>query len=475
MFKVNEFNSSKQSKVIKTTSLMRILARIKSSGTTTSQIIDVRNLGKSNPEYQNKKTELPTVRFNFLFNERASNENIIEPTGLIYIDVDNCEEIDLTNILIHAAWKSVSNCGYGILVKVDGLTLDNFSSTYIAIAEKLGINADKGAKKATQQTILSYDPNLYFNKKSITFLAINEKVSSSSIQKEERLIGVDDTFLGNMRFSNINDYFQGENENLDYIIFEGDKETIVQPYLPYRIEEGKRNITLYFHLTQYAMLNPTMGSGMLKKIAEKIVSHFEGEEYTEAKIQSIVNAVINKREAGELELYANKERRILFNPKKEITKKQKLEITGKIMGRFKRQKTQETIYQTIENWNFQLDGKITQQLVAEKTGMGIATIKRYWNEFKDYVKNENKANTDTLNENVVVDTTIEEKVEINECNEVSNESEEKVEVIQYLLNKYKMEFEDAYVLYEVIVEKYNKTLFDSKEIDYIMKKEFNLV
>jgi hypothetical protein len=459
MYQINEFKSSKEPKVVNTTGVIQILNRIKKSGQTTSEIIKVRELGKANPNYQVEKTNLPTVRFNFLFDKKANNNNIIKSTGLIYIDVDDCEVIDLSNQLIYAAWKSVSNCGYGILVKVDGLTLDNFSSTYISIANQLGLNADKGAKKATQQTILSYDPELYYNPNSIIFEAINEKVSSSSIQKEERLIGVDDTFSDKLRFNNINDYFTGENEDKDYIVFEGDKQTIIAPYLPYRIQEGKRNITLYFHLTQYAQLNPSIGSGVMIKLAEKIVSHFEGEEYSEGKIRSIVNSVLTKRENGELELFYNQERRILFNPNKQITKLQKQKIVGQIMGQMKREKTSQEIYDVIENWNFNLDGKITQQGIAEKSEKGIATIKRYWSEFKDYVKMQNKAIKETFEPEVIADIQVEEKV-----SEIAS-NEEKIYIYNYIIENYNYDADLIVDLISYAIKKMDKSYIDNDEIN----------
>ena len=37
------------------------------------------------------------------------------------------------------SWKSLSNNGRGILVKVNGLTVDNFKSSYLSIAKELNI------------------------------------------------------------------------------------------------------------------------------------------------------------------------------------------------------------------------------------------------------------------------------------------------------------------------------------------------
>ncbi len=194
-----------------------------------------------------KTNNIPTYRFNFKFEGKATNETIIEPTGLIYIDVDDSTTIDLTNPYIYACWKSLSETGLGILVKVDGLSLNNFKDTYHGIGNMLGIPMDLGACKATQQNVLTYDANLYHNNESFTFQAINKKVSFTPIQegeKRERLITVNDTFLQSdkIRFNIFDDYFKGTHG--DYVVFDVKKNLCI-PFIPKRIEVGQRNRTMF--------------------------------------------------------------------------------------------------------------------------------------------------------------------------------------------------------------------------------------
>lgn len=77
-------------------------------------------------EYDLIKRQLPCFTLNFSFRDRKLNSNIDEPTGFIYIDVDGITDIDFSNEYIFASWLSLSETGRGILVKVDGLTLENF-------------------------------------------------------------------------------------------------------------------------------------------------------------------------------------------------------------------------------------------------------------------------------------------------------------------------------------------------------------
>lgn len=128
-----------------------------------SLIQSARTFGKDSPKYDAIKTTLlPTFRFNFLFEGKAANENITVPTGLIYLDADNTDTIPNSPYIL-AKWKSLSDTGFGILVKVNGLNLGNYSDTYNHLSELIGVTSDTDVRKATQQNIQSYDPNLYYN------------------------------------------------------------------------------------------------------------------------------------------------------------------------------------------------------------------------------------------------------------------------------------------------------------------------
>jgi hypothetical protein len=398
MLTINQFKNVKNSFINKNVTIDEVLSAIKDGDSNLQTILAIRKLGKSSTIYQKTKTNnIPTFRFNFKFEGKATNETITEPTGLIYIDVDDDTTIDLTNPYIFACWKSLSETGLGILVKVDGLSLKNFKDTYESIGNTLGIQMDLGACKATQQNAQSYDPNLYENKDSLIFQAINKKVSFTPIQegeKRERLITVNDTFLPSdkIRFNNIDDYFKGTDG--DYVVLD-EKKNLCIPFIPKRIEVGQRNRTMFGVISQYALLNPTKEIGFLMACANEINKHFT-QKYDPEKIQSIVAGVIKKRKEGTLETYLNKERRILFNPNKKISKEEKQKMTAVLMGKIKTDKTQKSIYDSIEEWNFQSDGKITQEKITKKLNKSLATIKRNWSPFKELVSELNNSSKEDL-------------------------------------------------------------------------------
>lgn len=388
MFQLTKYASAKQPTVQKHISLDEVLQLIQNGDENLTLIQSARAFGKGSPKYDTIKTTLlPTFRFNFLFNESASNSNITEPTGLIYLDADDLDEIP-DNPYILAKWKSLSNTGFGILVKVDNLTLDNYKDTYDQLSALLGISTDAGARKATQQTIQSYDPNLYHNPDSLVFHSTeNKKVSSAPIlEKREKCIGTNETFPNwnekPIRFNNIGDYFQDEFADAEYRIFK-EKIRICSPFIPMTIEQGKRNNTMFFLMSQYSLLNDRAGKPILKALADS-VNRKMYPRLSDREIDSIIESVLKKRKEETLELFCNEERRILFNPSLPMTFKQKMKIANTELGRVKSELTEAVIYLVLESWNFEADGKITQKKVATKSGRSESTVKRHWASFKDY-------------------------------------------------------------------------------------------
>lgn len=390
MFQLTQYANAKSPQVQQVATLESVLQIIKNGDENLTLIRSAREFGKGNPKYDAIKTTLlPTYRFNFLFDGSASNDNITTATGLIYLDADKLYEIP-DNPYILASWKSLSDTGFGILAKVNNMTQANYKDVYNQLSELIGITSDAGARKATQQTILSYDPNLYYNPDSLVF-HFQDKVSHAPIlEKKEKCIGTNDTF-GNwnedpIRFNNISDYFT---DDTPYLVFQ-EKIKICNPFIPFRIEEGKRNNMVFFLLSQYALLNPRAGRPFLKSIGESINDRMYP-HISNRELNAVVDSVLKKRDERTLTIHYNEERRILFNPKALLDLKEKTAIVNRELGRLKSDITRELIYAVLECWDFETEGAITQKKVSLLAGRGIATIKRYWGEFKDGVQAVNNA------------------------------------------------------------------------------------
>lgn len=150
-----------------------------------------------------------------------------------------------------------------------------------------------------------------------------------------------------------------------------------------KIEQGKRNTTMFFLMSQYSLLNDGAGKPILRALADS-VNRKMYPRLTEKEIDSVIESVLKKRKEETLELYCNQERRILFNPAIPMTVKQKMKIVNTELGRMKTDFTKDLIYLVLESWDFEADGKITQKKVAAKSGRSESTVKRYWASFKDY-------------------------------------------------------------------------------------------
>jgi len=106
----------------------------------------------------------------------------------------------------------------------------------------------------------------------------------------------------------------------------------------------------------------------------------------------------NIEETGEI-MVKTKTKRIHFNKESKLTKNQKQKISGQIMGKIKVNKTV-GIIQRAKEYFIEKGMTYTQKLIAEHTGLGIATIKRHWS--KEVTNEEIKFNTEEIIDNLEI-------------------------------------------------------------------------
>jgi hypothetical protein len=395
MYKVTTYESAESSSVVDLLSIEEVFEIIKKGNSDLTHIKHARAFKKGTLDYDKiKKKLIPTFRFNFLFNQRAGNKNITEPTGLMYIDADLVDEIPDSDF-IFAKWKSLSLTGYCVLVKVDNLSLNNFSNSYNNISKLLNVESDDGARKATQQTIQSYDPNIYINYNSKIYNCLDIKKVSNPIKqkKKEKCLTADETFYNRsegvkVRFSNINDYFK--DNDLPYIVFKEEKESICIPFIPLNVNKGNRNNTFFIYLSQIVALNFHISEAYIKVLANSININAMKPRLPENELNNLIKSIFKLKHSNELLMLFNKKRRIIFNPKFKISFKDRMVVVNRELGSMAKEKTNNKIYECIEEWDFKTNGKITQSKVAISLEISNSTVKRYWNNFKSYVKELNE-------------------------------------------------------------------------------------
>jgi hypothetical protein len=338
------------------------------------------NYGKDKDFYNKIKEQLPCFTLNFSFDNRKANANIKAPTGFIYLDVDNKTDIDLANELIFVSWKSLSNNGRGVLVKVDNLTKDNIKNTYLSIAKELNIEADKHANKPTQYCIHSYDKNIYLNNDSITWKCINEEIKKTPTESILEKGKKDSSEMGvfpKLRFNNIDDYnFNGK----DYLYFENDKEEIAEVFIPIQIEKGNRNNILSAIANQIKALNPSAYFDDYNRLLISINLKHCKPSLKDNEVSALIRRNFKNKESI---FILNKSKRFLFNPKSNLSKKEKIYITAPIMGQRKSSRTLEEIRDVLKNWDIKKQGKVTIKSLIIETGKCKNTIEKYYHLFKD--------------------------------------------------------------------------------------------
>ncbi|MEN3324807.1 hypothetical protein VP395_13800 [Mariniflexile soesokkakense] len=379
---INKFNNIKSPQVLEEIDLYSYLYSISNTDKKVlERIEEARYLFNQGckEKYEAIKCSLPCYTLNFGFDKYKINDNIIGSTGLIYLDLDNETKIDLTNELIFASWMSLSNNGRGILVQIDGLTKDNFKYNYTIIAEKLGIEADKAARKATQYTVQSYDSNLYINEDSTTFKALDvkKKIPNSLLQKKKRSDSIDLGIKPLIRFNTINDYNFNEEP---YIYFPEEKESIGEIYIPKRIEYGARNTIIFAIGLQFRGFNPFVHSEDVSRLLYGININHCKPPLEEDELLIIVRSIMSVKDPKPL---YNKERRILFNPKKKYSRKEKMAIINPILGKKRREKTYEELKECVKNWNYEELGKVTEKKLIKASGKSKNTVRRYYRQIKD--------------------------------------------------------------------------------------------
>ncbi len=339
-------------------------------------------------EYEDIKRCLPCVTFNFRFDGWKNDKNITGATGFIYIDIDGTTDIDLVNPLIFASWLSLSNQGRGVLVKVDNLTKKNFNKTYEDISKELSIVSDKGAKKATQFTVLSYDPSIYVNVESTTWKSKEEpkNTPSSVLYKAGRKKDATEKGVKSIiNYDNIDDYDFGDEE---YIFFPDEKELIAKAWIPKTIPKGSRNEKLSSIAYQFRALNPHLSHDELLKLTININHSRCNPPISDEEVQSIVKT---SKEGEHFDPILNAPRRVIFNPKSTLTANEKRAITNKLTGKLRSEKTKSDIKACLLNWDVSKQGKVTQTKLAKATPKNIKTIERYYRLFREEISRINKA------------------------------------------------------------------------------------
>jgi hypothetical protein len=411
---INMYNSIRHPKVSETISVIKWLSDIKSSQYQNK--IELARNGSLG--YNDVKSSLPCVTYNFLFNDYKKDQNILNNTGLLYFDIDKSDFdknlLDLKKVF--AVYKSFGGKGYAIIVKVVNLSLVNFKATYLNIGMQLGINEwiDPQASKASQFSVLSSDPDIFINTNSTVFEATEVAPPSIVIREREkkRAYTLDRGAIG-LKFNDLDKYLiEG-----DYLVNWEGFDTM-SCFIPMKRIKTKRNNFLLAYCNNFVLLNPNVYRDVLFKILSNVNQYACLEPANDAQLNRIINSVLNYKKAGRLTpIKSNKPRKIIFNKNSNLSRLKKLEICRSEIAMKKVDDTRKKFKLILDQWSFDDYSLITQRRVYLNHSISKKTVEKYWPEFNELIKElnykyENKGKIAFCSKNWEIPISIQEKIKL---------------------------------------------------------------
>ena len=393
--KLNCYKNTKTPTVISGTSIYEWFSKIEASSF--SDKIQQARAGELDYN-QVKLLEVPCVTYNFIFDKYKKDENIITSTGLMYIDIDDpsfsISTLDKNKIV--AVYHSFGGFGWSIIVRVDGLTKENFKFNYTRIAAKLGIEEyiDKNAIKASQFNVMSFDPNIFINENPTVFVAeqteqVELKTVPTSIvyrKKEERAYTTDvGTVFTKLRFDDLDKV----EVTGDYIVnWEGIE--WVKCWIPIHKQDKNRNALLLSYCNNLVWLNAHITKDRALKVLKSVNEIAFRSPVSQDQLCKVIDSIFKYKEDGTLKpIYFKKKRKIVFNKNTGLTKEDKLDICRQELTKKHIDTSKNRLYQILEKWDL-INGKASIRNVANNSNMNVKTVAKYWPEFKEYIEQINK-------------------------------------------------------------------------------------
>ena len=393
MFQLNYFKNLKSPQIEKTINVDDYVKLIKNNKTS-PELFHARKAGKGSVEYEKLKTQRPCITFNFLYNQYKTDANIIKSTGLLYFDIDKPLNITLDYNNIFIKHKSYGGLGTVLVVKVNGITKENFKSNYEHIAKQLGIDTyfDVNACKSTQFTVVSHDDDILYNPNCFVFNAISEKVSfTGELEGKKSIYPLNDTFLSGKNYQNTYRHTNASDyvcNGKDYQVFK-DGIDVAKIVIPRNIPVGNRRNVLLAIINQIVSINPHISYDKALKHGIDMNYLITKTPLYQSEVVSIVKSVWKYKLAGTLKPINNKVRKVIFAANCKLTKEEKIGTVNKEIGGIRSDRTNHQIREAINDGNLSTK-KITQETIAIAIGKSLITVKRHWtSEFKELLKSRN--------------------------------------------------------------------------------------
>lgn len=174
---------------------LKILGGIK-AGRWKAEIENLRTLLQSEraDDYARSKRQLPAATFGGTFSRREMDA-ITQASGMMILDIDKLQQHQLSqyreafekDVFVHSCFISPSDAGLKIIMKYDA---DSHLQAFLQIEEYFkntyAIKLDPSGKDISRLCYVSYDPDLYLNEESMTFVCDRTRVVDTSNKFDKR-------------------------------------------------------------------------------------------------------------------------------------------------------------------------------------------------------------------------------------------------------------------------------------------------
>lgn len=366
-----------------------------------SKIEKLRKVKYKCPEYDAIKSELPSITPHGTFSN-SKKTGLDDLSGYLYFDIDgfaSTEELNDTIKTLNDTFpitficKSCGGRGLAFLLKVSGITKDNFEKTHTFIRnefKKEGYDIDQAAGGLIRKWIVSYDPDVIYNKNAEykvdqeayekfvsentgTFKKVNKTVSNLN---DDNLESDVIPFATLCKLIKVESEYKGEIVG-DFAIEEMEYYRILYPQI---INDGAKRRTYTRIVNALYYLNEEITQQQVYSYIY-YVNRTANPQMNTFKLKELVAYLCKAiQETGVVKLKTRK-KRIHFNTASNLSKRDKQSMAAKITGAAKTNKTNEAVTK-MKATLIDRGEHPTQLKVAEELGISLSTVKRNWHEDK---------------------------------------------------------------------------------------------
>jgi regulator of sigma D len=109
------------------------------------------------------------------------------------------------------------------------------------------------------------------------------------------------------------------------------------------------------------------------------------------QLNRIVSSIFKYKDDGSLQpILFERKRKIVFKKNSGLNAQEKREIVLELCNKKKADDSMQKLYNIIEQWDFDIYGKISIRKISNNFPISKKTVAKYWSEFKEYVNELNK-------------------------------------------------------------------------------------